>query len=178
MQRPTSNQLTVVGLDPGYGKFGVAVLTGRGGQVSWRDSTCLTTDNKLALPDRLQIIGQNLELIFAEIKPQIIALERLFFSRNQKTALVVSEARGLGIYLGKKTGATILEYTPAQIKQTVTGYGRSDKRQIMTIIPRLLKIEKTIKEDDEYDAIAVALTAFAHYPQFQSQSGVCKNTRS
>ena len=91
-----------------------------------------------------------------------MAIEKLFFTTNQKTAMGVSEARGVIIYEGSKTGLKIFEYTPLQIKIAVTGYGKADKSQVLFMVKKLIKIDDSIKSDDEIDAIAIGLTAFAH----------------
>ncbi len=155
----------VLGLDPGYGKLGIAVIDqDEAGVPIWRYSDCLSTSPALTIAERLAIIGQTIEAVLEDWRPELAALERLFFNQNQKTALAVSEARGVCLQLAQRATTTVLEYTPSQIKQAITGYGRSDKKQIIAMLPRLIKIEKQIKEDDEYDAVAVALTALAHYP--------------
>jgi len=93
--------------------------------------------------------------------PKALALENLFFTNNQKTAITVAEARGVILYQAAIHGLPVYEYGPGQIKVAVTGYGKSDKEQIISMIPRLIGIQKTITHDDEYDAIAVGLTCFA-----------------
>ena len=90
-----------------------------------------------------------------------MAIETLFFNSNQMTAMKVAEARGVALYESSKLGLEVFEYTPLQIKIAVTGYGRSDKKQMIDMICRLVTIEKEIKHDDEYDAIASAITCFA-----------------
>ncbi|MCX6755818.1 MAG: crossover junction endodeoxyribonuclease RuvC, partial [Candidatus Nomurabacteria bacterium] len=96
-----------------------------------------------------------------EYKPTALAIEKLFFTTNQKTVMGVAEARGVIVYSAIKHGLKIFEYTPPQIKIAVTGYGKSDKSAVMSMVPKLIKIEKIIKSDDELDAIAIGLTCLA-----------------
>lgn len=156
----TSNTfMTIAGIDPGYGKMGLAII--RDGARLY--STCLRTPPGIPFADRLLQLGQEVEKILNRFRPDRLAIEKLFFTTNQKTALAVAEARGLVTYLGRKHGLEIAEYTPLQIKQTITGYGRADKTQVRGMVGRLIKLEKKIKEDDEIDAVAIALTdSFIH----------------
>jgi len=96
--------------------------------------------------------------LIKEYKPTELATEKLFLTSNQKTVIPVAEARGVILYVAGKYNMTVCEYSPPQIKVAVTGYGRSDKQQIMAMVPRLITVTKTIKSDDEFDAIAIGLT--------------------
>lgn len=155
----------VIGIDPGYDRLGVAVVEKNSGQEQVLFSTCLTSDKKAALPERYLSLGQALEKIIKREKPDTLAIEKLFFTTNQKTASQVSEIRGLIIYLAASAGLDVVEYTPLQVKSTITGYGKADKSQVIDMVKRLVKLDGTKKLDDEYDAIAVALTALARiYP--------------
>lgn len=151
--------MIIAGVDPGYGKLGVAIVEKQGANKEvLLFSTCLITSAKQSLPDRLFEIGTGFEKIIKEFSPERLAIEKLFFTTNQKTAMGVAEARGVITYLGRAHGLTVADYTPLEIKQTITGYGRAEKKQVADLLPKLIKIDKKIKEDDELDAIAVALT--------------------
>ena len=102
-----------------------------------------------------------IDRIIKKFSPDIFAIETLYFSKNQKTALEVSGAKGVLLYKAAKFELPVFEYTPMQVKVAVTGYGKSDKKQVIDMVEKLIKIDKKIAHDDEYDAIAVALTCIA-----------------
>ncbi len=124
-------------------------------------SECFKTSAKIPHPERLNLIGEEIERLIKKFKPEAMAIETLFFSTNRKTAMAVSEARGVMLYVAANNGLEIKEFQPNQIKVAVTGYGASDKMGIIKMVEKLIKINKEIKYDDEYDAIAVGLTYFA-----------------
>jgi crossover junction endodeoxyribonuclease RuvC len=154
--------MRILAIDPGYERLGIAVMEKNPqGKERLLYSDCFKTDKSLPHNQRLGIIGAEVERIIEEFKPSALSIEDLFFTTNQKTAILVAEARGVILYMAGKHGLNVYEYGPGEIKVAVTGYGKSDKSQIISMIPRLIKIEKNIKHDDEYDAIAVGLTCFA-----------------
>ena len=111
--------------------------------------------------DRLLHIGEGFAALIEEYRPGAVALESLFFNKNQKTAMAVAETRGMLIYLARTRGLAVYEYSPQEIKIAVTGYGKSDKRQVMEMVKRLVPDVPEKALDDEYDAIAVGITALA-----------------
>jgi len=152
----------VLGIDPGYERLGVAILERKSGEKEKvLFSETLKTSPKREFKDRLFEIGEGVQKIIDEFQPENLAIEKLFFNTNQKTASKVAEVRGALLYIAQKNKMDIYEYTPLQIKVAITGQGRADKKQMMFMVPRLVRVEKEIKYDDEFDAIAVALTAFA-----------------
>lgn len=156
---PNNEVVRILGIDPGYDRLGIAVIDKiLGKKEVLVFSTCIETDKKLPHYKRLGSIFDSVSEIIEEYKPQEASIETLFFSTNRKTALLVAEARGALLSLLGKCGVKTEEYTPAQVKIAVTGHGRSDKRQIVAIIPKLIALSKKIVYDDEYDAIAIALT--------------------
>lgn len=154
--------MRIIAIDPGYERLGVAVLEkeSRGKEIVLY-SDCFKTDKKLAHFERLGLIGGEVDRVIEEFKPEAMCIETLFFSTNQKTAITVAEARGVILYEAAKRGLKVFEYGPGQIKVAVTGYGKSDKAAINTMVRKLVKLDKEIRVDDEYDAIAVGLTFFA-----------------
>jgi crossover junction endodeoxyribonuclease RuvC len=156
---------TIISIDPGYERLGICVLKKDfiTKKITITHSECFKTSKDLDFQDRLLNIGNHLEMIIKKYKPSKMAVESLFMSTNQKTALKVSEVKGILIYVSKNLGLKIFEYTPLQIKSAITGNGRSDKtavqKMLYILIPELKNIEKKI--DDEYDAIACGLTHFA-----------------
>lgn len=163
-KKPLSSQLLassrILGVDPGYGRIGIAILEKYGQNNKLIYSECFETDPKLSHSKRLLALSQKIEMVIDYHKPNEMAVETLLFNKNQKTALQVAEARGVILNEGAKRNLVIKEFNPNQIKLAITGYGKSDKRQIIDMIHKILKIEKK-KHDDEYDAIAIALTCGA-----------------
>jgi len=124
-------------------------------------SNCFKTSAKIPFHERLTLIGTEVEKIIKKFKPEALAIEKLYFTTNQKTVMGVSEARGVIVYSASRNGLQIFEYTPPQIKIAVTGYGKSDKSAVMSMVPKLIDIEKPTNSDDELDAIAIGLTCLA-----------------
>ena len=113
---------------------------------------------ELAAAERLLAIANALDALIAEHAPTSLALERLFFNKNAKTAMAVSEARGVALLCGARAGLTISEYTPQEVKQSVSGSGSADKKAVQQMIVHILKLDAPVTEDNIADAIAVALT--------------------
>ncbi len=150
--------MKVLAIDPGYERLGIAVLEKQKGKDTLLYSECFQTDKKDEHSKRLFLIFEKLEKVIIDYKINVCAIETLFFSTNVKTALKVAELRGAILVLCEKYNVKIEEYSPQAIKLGVTGYGKSDKSAIIKMIPLLVKIEKKIKFDDEFDAIAVGIT--------------------
>lgn len=150
--------MIILGIDPGFGRLGCAVLEKSRGGEKLIYSICLVSDKKLSQEKRLLSLGQKLEKIIKKYKPDIIAVEKLFFFKNQKTIIGVAEARGMILYLAAKAKIPIMEFTPLEIKMALTGYGRAEKRQVASMVKAILKLKKIPENDDEIDAIACALT--------------------
>jgi crossover junction endodeoxyribonuclease RuvC len=160
--------MRVLAIDPGYGRCGVAIIDKHDGKERWIYSDCIETKAKDGFVERLAQIVAECERLIRTYKPDALAMERLFFSSNQKTALQVAEVRGALLNAAAVAGLASFEYTPGQVKNATAGYGKADKKQITAMLHMLLKIEKPIKYDDEYDAIAVAVTHLAHARQHTS----------
>lgn len=153
--------MRIIAIDPGYERMGVAVIEKDKQKENLVFSECFKTSAKINHEERLKLIGEEVEKIIKKWKPEALAIENLFFSKNQKTAMQVAEARGAILYVAGKNDLNVKEFMPNQIKIAVTGYGASDKEQVTEMVKKLIKIDKDIKYDDEYDAIAVGLTFFA-----------------
>ncbi len=152
----------VLGIDPGYERLGICIVEkDKGKKETLTFSDCIRTNPKMSFSDRLLEIGNAIESIIEEFGPTELATENLFLSMNQKTAMRVAETRGVILFLSRKYGLSINEYTPMQIKLAITSYGKSDKKQMISMVQKLIKIDKPDALDDEYDAIAVALTHLA-----------------
>jgi crossover junction endodeoxyribonuclease RuvC len=155
----------ILGIDPGYGRIGIAVIKNEKGNQTLIYSECFETDAKLPHSQRLLALGEKLKKTIGKYRPQKIAVETLLWSKNKKTALQVAEARGVILLEAARSKILICEYNPNQIKLAVTGYGKSDKKQIICMVEKLVKMNPPAsgqkRRDDEYDAIAVALTCAA-----------------
>ncbi len=154
--------MRVLAFDPGYDRLGVAVLDKGTGRESLVYSSCVVTDRAHSIPDRLRIIGEAVEAYIHEYSPDIVALETLFFNKNQKTAIGVAEVRGIIMYMARHYDRSVMEFGPQEIKIAVTGYGKSDKNAVISMVKRLIANVPDKALDDEYDAIAVGITAIAH----------------
>lgn len=149
--------MKILSADPGYERLGIAVLEDN----TLLFSDCIQTPKEDDFTKRLLQLGDEFKKIVEEYSPDAFAIEKLFFSKNTKTAMKVSEVRGMLIYLAESMGVKVFEYAPSEIKVAVTGYGQSDKKQVTLMVEKLITIDKKIKFDDEYDAIAVGLTCAA-----------------
>ncbi len=155
----------IISIDPGYERLGVCVLKKNfiTNKIEILHSECFKTSKNNDFKDRVLEIGLYIEDIIKKYKTEELAIENLFMNTNQKTALKVSEVKGVLIYVCKKNNMNVFEYTPLQIKSAITGSGRSDKiavqKMLFLLLPELK--HKTKKIDDEYDAIACGLTHFA-----------------
>lgn len=153
--------MLIIGIDPGYDRLGIAIIEKT---LKKKDvvifSECLTTSSKESIYVRFKRIGDEVAKILETYKPDALAIETLFVSKNQKTAMRVSEVRGIIIYQALSNEIPVFEYAPMEIKMAITSDGSSDKSRIMKMIPLLVDLSKISKKalDDEYDAIAVALT--------------------
>ena len=158
--------MRTMGIDPGYERLGLAVIeTNAKFQEQLLYSACLTTLKTFSFHERLKLLADGIETILEKYHPDILAVEELFFSGNQKTAIRVSETRGMIIYLGLRAGIKIVNLTPLQVKMSITGYGRANKSQVETMIGKLIRIPPGRRHDDEYDAIAIALAGAAYVRQ-------------
>ena len=155
--------IIILGIDPGYDRLGMAVIEKpRKGKEVVLYSHCFQTSSSDSIYERFRQIGAETSRILDEFKPDIMALETLFVSTNQKTGMRVAEARGIIIHEAARRNISISEYSPGQIKMAVTGDGSSDKRHMIKMVHLLVSIPQKKTRDDEYDAIAVALTCSAH----------------
>jgi crossover junction endodeoxyribonuclease RuvC len=153
--------MKVLAIDPGYGRCGLALLEKNGGKEAYLYSDCMETSAGIPFEERLASVAGEVERLIAAHAPDALAMEKLFFTNNAKTAMQVAEVRGAILHAAARAGVPVSEYTPGEIKSATTGSGRADKKQITQMIHLLLKIEKRIRLDDEYDAIAVGITHLA-----------------
>ena len=152
-------KIRILGIDPGFDRLGICVLDKEGTKENLVTSLCVVTSRKDNFEERLLVLASDLEKMLKKYKPDHLAIETLFVTKNQKTAMLVASVRGVIIYLCKKNGLSIFEYSPPQIKSAVTGYGHAKKEDISFMVSKILKMSiKKGQLDDEIDAIAIALT--------------------
>lgn len=154
-----TNTMRIIGIDPGTGILGFGVIdVDQKGTPKLVDAGVVKTPAHTPLDDRLEEIYDSLQEIIADTKPDVMSIEKLFFARNVTTAMSVSHARGVAMLAGKKGKMPIAEYTPLQIKQTLTGYGKADKKQVQEMVRLQLGLKEVPKPDDAADALAAAIT--------------------
>ena len=149
--------MRIIGIDPGTGILGFGVIDAKAGKTKLVTAGVITTPAHTPLADRLEEIYLELTNIIAETKPQVMAIEKLFFGQNVTTAMSVSHARGVAMLTGKQAKLQIEEYTPLQIKQSLTGYGKADKKQVQELVRIQLGLKDVPKPDDCADALAAAI---------------------
>ena len=152
--------MRIIGIDPGTGILGFGVIDIDDKGVRMIDGGVIKTPAHTPLDERLEEIFDGLTEIIAATKPTVMSIEKLFFARNVTTAMSVSHARGVAMLTGRKAKLEIAEYTPMQIKQTLTGYGKADKKQMQEMVRLQLGLAEVPKPDDAADALAAAIT---HY---------------
>lgn len=155
--------MKVLAIDPGYGRCGVAIVEKIDGKEVLVYSDCVETSSKDPFPERLAAVAKKCAELIKKHMPDAVALEKLYFSKNQKTAMQVAEVRGALIACAAERGIRVFEYTPGEVKSAAAGWGGADKTHMAKMLHALVKIEKKIATDDEYDAIAIGLTHLARY---------------
>jgi len=150
--------MRIIGIDPGTGILGFGVIDYINGTFRLVDAGVITTPAHTPLDERLEDIFDNLTEIIADTKPAVMSIENLFFARNVTTAMSVAHASGVAMLAGRKARLPIVEYTPMQIKQTITGYGKADKKQVQEMVRIQLGLTEVPKPDDCADALGAAIT--------------------
>ncbi len=147
----------ILGVDPGYALAGWGILAKDGQKLKLIKYGCLTTSAKMSHAERLKKLHEELDKIIKKYKPDILAVEELFFFKNLKTALKVAEARGVILMTAMEHNLEIKEYTPLQVKQALVGYGRAEKKQIQAMVKVILSLKQAPEPDDAADAVAVSI---------------------
>lgn len=150
--------MVILGVDPGLATLGWGVITEKQSKQTLLDFGCIITPPKQPFPKRLLSIHTEFRELLQRYGPDEIAFEELFFAKNVTTAFTVGAARGVCVALAAEYTDSVFEYTPPQVKQALTGYGRADKKQMQEMVRLLLSMEDIPKPDDAADALAVALT--------------------
>ena len=150
--------MKILGIDPGTGRVGWGIVTHEKGVDSFLDCGCFETKANSELPERLTKIYAFIEDLIKLHHPDVLAVESLFFEKNAKTAIDVASARGVILLAGQKAGLDVFQYTPLQVKSSLTGYGKAEKSQVEFMVGKILHLKAKIKPDDAADAVAIALT--------------------
>lgn len=153
--------MKIIGIDPGYAIVGWGIVEYRCSRFVTLDYGAITTPARTEFPERLAMIYQEAQAILNTYQPQHMAIEKLFFANNKTTAIDVAQARGVLLLCAQLNRIAVSQYTPIQVKQSVTGYGRANKQQVMEMTKRLLRLKQLPSLDDTADALALAI-AHAH----------------
>ena len=149
--------MVILGIDPGYAIVGYGVIRYEKNRFSVIDYGAITTEAKTAFNQRLHIIFNDMIALIEKYKPEAMAIEKLFYNTNAKTVIDVAQARGVIMLAAQLNGVDAFEYTPLQVKQSVVGYGRAEKKQVQEMTRVILNLEKIPKPDDTADALAMAI---------------------
>lgn len=147
--------MIILGIDPGFGRLGYAVLESDKKSIRVIDCSCFETSPKLDYKKRLFSVAQKVKSIISKHRPEVLAVEKVFFAKNQKTALQIAEVRGVLLYLAACSNVSVYEYTPLEVKMALCGYGKATKEQVQKMLKMLLKLPSLPKIDDACDALAI-----------------------
>lgn len=152
----------ILGIDPGIADTGYGVIESAGSKLTCLAYGSIKTDSKLDLISRLEILHCELDKIIKKYKPDLAAIEQLFFNKNVRTALIVGQARGVVLLTLKQNKLTIIDYTPSQVKSAVSAYGQASKLQVQKMVKLILNLKELPKPDDAADALAVAICGLSY----------------
>ena len=150
--------MRILGIDPGIAIVGWGIVDFERSTLCAVDYGSITTTPDMTIESRIAAVYHGMQNLFDAFHPDAMAVEELFFNTNQKTGIIVAEARGVILLSAVEAGVPIAEYTPLQIKQSVVGYGRAEKRQVIAMVTQFLRLPKPPKPDDTADALAAAIT--------------------
>ncbi len=149
--------MIILGIDPGYAIVGYGIIEFKNNKFKTINYGAITTDAGTPFVERLEKIYSDITAIIKQFNPEAVSIEKLFFNTNTTTAIDVAQARGVILLAAEHSKVPVYEYTPLQVKQAVTGYGRAEKRQVMELTKTLLGLSKVPKPDDTADALAIAI---------------------
>ena len=168
--------MRVLGIDPGYATIGFGLIEANRGQVHMVTYGAITTSAGLPLSRRLYQISTDMEELIDQLKPDVMAVEELFFNTNITTGIAVAHGSGVILCTAERCGVPLFEYTPSQVKLAVTGYGKAEKHQVMDMTKRLLKLKSIPRPDDAADALALALCHARSFTSRLPQNGNVRET--
>jgi len=147
----------ILGIDPGYGRMGYAVLSYENTKMTLIEAGCIETSKEDEHAARLSEIASRIRNLFDKYQPEKLGIEKLFFSKNQTTAIAVAESRGVVLAITGAFNIPVFEFNPKQVKLAVTGYGNAEKKQVQEMVKRILNLKEVPRPDDAADAVAVAI---------------------
>jgi crossover junction endodeoxyribonuclease RuvC len=159
-----SGSVRILGIDPGLTRCGYGIIEPGHPRARALAAGVIRTDKTVDLPDRLAMLQQEFELLIADFQPRVVVVENVFFQTNVRTAMSVGQASGLALASARRSGIAVVQYTPNQVKQCITGSGSADKAQVQHMIAVLLGLAVAPNPPDAADALALALTHLAHDP--------------
>ena len=168
--------MRILGIDPGIATIGFGLVEAERGQARMVTYGAVTTPAGLPLSRRLYQIDRDMEELIGKLRPDVMAIEELFFNTNLTTGIAVAHGRGVILCAAEKCGVPLYEYTPGQVKLAVTGYGKAEKRQVMDMTRRLLHLKAVPRPDDAADALALALCHARSFTSRLPQDGDVKET--
>lgn len=154
--------MRILGIDPGSNTIGYGLINYHDGRYTAESFGTIQVPPKTPQPEALASIYADMTELLGQLQPDVMVVEQLFFFKNVSTAMSVAQARGVIVLTGQQAGLLLAEYTPLQVKMTLTGYGRAQKKEVQEMVKDLLELEKIPRPDDAADALAVAIT-HAHY---------------
>lgn len=168
--------MRILGIDPGIATIGFGLVEAERGQARMVTYGAVTTPAGLPLSRRLYQIDRDMEELIGKLRPDVMAVEELFFNTNLTTGIAVAHGRGVILCAAERCGVPLYEYTPGQVKLAVTGYGKADKRQVMDMTKRLLHLRAVPRPDDAADALALALCHARSFTSRLPKNGDVKET--
>jgi crossover junction endodeoxyribonuclease RuvC len=157
--------MKILGIDPGFGRLGYAILEINKQSPRVIDCDCFETKPKSDYGKRLLLVADKVKNLISKHRPDIIAIEKIFFAKNQKTAMQIAEVRGILLYLAANSNIPAYEHTPLEVKMALCGYGKATKEQVQKMLKTLLKLASLPKSDDATDALAIGLTCVYSLPR-------------
>jgi len=155
--------MTIIGIDPGLARLGFGIIKKINNKIKLLDYGCIKTSPVFPTGERLKKINNEINKIIRRYKPKILAIENLYFFKNLKTAMPVSQVKGVILLTAAKKKIPVFEITPLQMKMTITGYGKAEKKQVQKMIKVLLDLKETPTSDDAADALGIALCCLLYY---------------
>ncbi|WP_418725323.1 crossover junction endodeoxyribonuclease RuvC [Dysosmobacter sp.] len=168
--------MRILGIDPGIATIGFGLVEAERGQARMVTYGAVTTPAGLPLSRRLYQIDRDMEELIGKLRPDVMAVEELFFNTNLTTGIAVAHGRGVILCAAERCGVPLYEYTPGQVKLAVTGYGKAEKRQVMDMTKRLLHLRAVPRPDDAADALALALCHARSFTSRLPKNGDVKET--
>jgi crossover junction endodeoxyribonuclease RuvC len=159
MSKKNRDEGVILGIDPGYADMGYGVISVSGIIRSYRDCGSLQTKSTTPMPERLKALRDGLAALCTSYRPKVMAIEKLFFFKNVTTAIEVAQARGVALLVAAEHGIPVMEFTPLEVKQGLTSYGKADKSQVAHMVKALLGPNVKTTNDNALDALAIALAA-------------------